>query len=201
MVAAFLAPKKGAGSDALSRGTHPGFHGALLVTQRNHRRVWPGGLLRRECLPGCVRLPTCRRSGGPILAINWDMWRDVGMTVRTSVPRCSGEWREQQLQLAMLPAEGVEVFSRALSQLPAPQIMVCTTNTRPRFEQFRSLTRSHILGAVEQLPLPEAPDAGVQHPRPNLRTPYLAPASETERAIAAIWQRVLGIERIGVQDG
>jgi acyl transferase domain-containing protein/SAM-dependent methyltransferase len=38
------------------------------------------------------------------------------------------------------------------------------------------------------------------HDRPLLRTPYLAPVDETERAVAGIWSRALGIERIGSHD-
>ncbi len=41
---------------------------------------------------------------------------------------------------------------------------------------------------------------GQLHPRPKLSVPYIAPASETERAIACVWQEVLGIAEIGVRD-
>lgn len=44
--------------------------------------------------------------------------------------------------------------------------------------------------------LPEPDDM-----RPDLGESYVAPRNETETAIAAIWQDVLGIERIGVNDG
>jgi len=140
------------------------------------------------------------RSGGPILSINWDMWREVGMTVQTSVPAMLKEWREEQLKLAMLSAQGIDVFERALSQPALPQIIVCTTDIRAKIEQFRGLTRSRILGEVEQLSLPGLADSGLKHPRPNLRTAYLAPTNEIERTLATIWQRVLGIERVGIQD-
>ncbi|HEX4498731.1 MAG TPA: beta-ketoacyl synthase N-terminal-like domain-containing protein [Thermoanaerobaculia bacterium] len=38
------------------------------------------------------------------------------------------------------------------------------------------------------------------HDRPVLRNPYSAPVDETERAVAGIWSRALGIERIGSHD-
>ena len=38
------------------------------------------------------------------------------------------------------------------------------------------------------------------HQRPNLQTAYVPPRNKTERQIAAIWQKVLGIEKIGVHD-
>lgn len=135
-----------------------------------------------------------------IISINWDMWCEVGMTVQTSVPAILKEWREEQLELAMLPSEGLEVFSRALSQSALPQVAVCTTDIRTKIEQFRALTRSRILGEVEQLSLSSLTQSGVTHPRPTLRTPYSAPRNETERMIASIWRNVLGIERVGIHD-
>jgi NADPH:quinone reductase-like Zn-dependent oxidoreductase/NADP-dependent 3-hydroxy acid dehydrogenase YdfG/acyl carrier protein len=39
-----------------------------------------------------------------------------------------------------------------------------------------------------------------EHARPDLGTDYVAPADEVEIALAAIWQELLGIERIGTRD-
>jgi acyl-CoA synthetase (AMP-forming)/AMP-acid ligase II/acyl carrier protein len=36
--------------------------------------------------------------------------------------------------------------------------------------------------------------------RPDLRGPYVAPESPVEEALAAIWQEVLGIDRVGIDD-
>jgi thioesterase domain-containing protein/SAM-dependent methyltransferase/acyl carrier protein len=38
------------------------------------------------------------------------------------------------------------------------------------------------------------------HPRPALRTPYVAPRNDTERQIAALCGELLGVDRIGVHD-
>lgn len=38
------------------------------------------------------------------------------------------------------------------------------------------------------------------HPRPNLGTAYVAPGNDVERALADIWQGLLGAEQIGVYD-
>jgi phthiocerol/phenolphthiocerol synthesis type-I polyketide synthase E len=38
------------------------------------------------------------------------------------------------------------------------------------------------------------------HPRPRLRTAFIAPRTDTERAVAAIWQEILGIAELGVDD-
>ncbi|MGK5533234.1 phosphopantetheine-binding protein, partial [Streptomyces sp. URMC 129] len=38
------------------------------------------------------------------------------------------------------------------------------------------------------------------HPRPDLATPYVAPGTDQERAVAEIWQEILGVDRVGVDD-
>jgi acyl carrier protein len=38
------------------------------------------------------------------------------------------------------------------------------------------------------------------HPRPNVRTAYVAPTNELEETVAEIWQRVLGIDQVGIND-
>ncbi|HJT56124.1 MAG TPA: amino acid adenylation domain-containing protein [Ktedonobacteraceae bacterium] len=42
------------------------------------------------------------------------------------------------------------------------------------------------------------PDPGEE--RPELRADYIAPATETERKIVAIWEQVLGLSQVGIQD-
>ena len=48
---------------------------------------------------------------------------------------------------------------------------------------------------LSQLPPPSS-----THPRPELDTPYRAPGTDEERAVAEIWQEVFAIERIGIED-
>jgi acyl carrier protein len=38
------------------------------------------------------------------------------------------------------------------------------------------------------------------HPRPELSQEFAEPTDETERAIAAIWQDLLGVDRVGAHD-
>jgi amino acid adenylation domain-containing protein len=49
-------------------------------------------------------------------------------------------------------------------------------------------------GKVDRLALPDPDGAGEDHPE------YLAPRTPMEDAVAAIWSRVLGVEKIGVED-
>jgi acyl carrier protein len=67
-------------------------------------------------------------------------------------------------------------------------------------------TLAAILGPeepVSEKPKPSAAAAApVQpgHARPNLGTDYVAPSDDVETALAAIWQELLGIECVGMQD-
>jgi amino acid adenylation domain-containing protein len=55
---------------------------------------------------------------------------------------------------------------------------------------------------LEPAPKLEAAPAGAsaRHTRPALRNPYVVPSTELERAVAGLWERLLGIEGIGVHD-
>jgi amino acid adenylation domain-containing protein len=50
-------------------------------------------------------------------------------------------------------------------------------------------------GKVDRAALPSS-----ERTRPELEAGYVRPRNETERAVAEVWQKVLGIERVGVQD-
>jgi malonyl CoA-acyl carrier protein transacylase len=73
------------------------------------------------------------------------------------------------------------------------------------FERARAFPagESALLAALQPeeivIPVP-SPAPAVLHDRPLLQNPYVAPQGETERAIAEIWSRALGIERIGAHD-
>ncbi|MFP2926702.1 SDR family oxidoreductase [Pyxidicoccus sp. 3LG] len=61
---------------------------------------------------------------------------------------------------------------------------------RPLREEVSRVTRT----SPSVIPSPLA------HPRPTLRTAYVAPRTDVEREIARICQELLGVERVGVQD-
>jgi len=83
------------------------------------------------------------------------------------------------------PEEGVEAFRRALSRGRFCQIAIAPTG----------------LGVGSQAAQEAAPAAtGPAVDRPGLAMAYVPPSSATETALAEIWQRVLGIDRIGVHD-
>jgi phthiocerol/phenolphthiocerol synthesis type-I polyketide synthase E len=54
--------------------------------------------------------------------------------------------------------------------------------------------------AAAPAPPAEEPAASRAHPRPPLPSKFVAPTNETERAVARIWERLLGVEPVGIQD-
>jgi len=122
----------------------------------------------------------------PVLAIDWDRWREVGMAVDSA---------GRELPDGLLTAEGVEVFDRAV----ASGLSRLAVSARP-LESLRAAALSPLREAVAKL-APAAPDARpASHSRPDLATPYVAPRTETEQVLAGIWEDVLGIQPVGIHD-
>ena len=131
------------------------------------------------------------RGGPPAMAVAWDTWRDVGMAVEADLPDELRRQREQHLRDGIEPAEGVEVFRRLLAR-PLPRIAVAT-RPLPALVEWAHRQAEAAEGEAR-------PEARPAHPRPGLRQAYVAPRNEIESALAGIWQEVLGLSSVGVQD-
>lgn len=96
----------------------------------------------------------------------------------------------------ILPREGVEVFKRLLAFTEFPQVVINTTDlVRDILEERPSYKKK-----VKKEKAEVKQESGSTYDRPQLSTPYEAPANEVEIAVSAIWQGILGIDRIGVND-
>lgn len=137
------------------------------------------------------------------LTINWNDWKEVGMTVEalkkwSERSAGQGSWNLAGDQGASLladfltPAEGTAVLYRALHS-DHPRLIISTRD----LEAAREEDRREYLAAMNQ----EADTGSIPaHARPELATTFVAPESDTEKAIALIWQRQLGLEEVGVDD-
>ncbi|MEA5417818.1 beta-ketoacyl synthase N-terminal-like domain-containing protein [Spirulina sp. CCNP1310] len=94
---------------------------------------------------------------------------------------------EIPLEVGILPAEGVESLTRIL-QSRMPQIIVSTVGLKYQ-QSLLKPSDSEDDTAPEML-----------FERPQLSQAYAAPTTEIEKAIAAIWEQVLGIKGIGIYD-
>jgi acyl transferase domain-containing protein len=144
------------------------------------------------------------------VSVNWNAWREVGMAVDTSVP----EDLRESLKGAMLSSgitnhEGVEAFRRILARSTEAQIAVSPNDlgllsagaVLREDEKFSAGERPSTSGSTEVAQATSAPPAtGAGHPRPALQTPFVAPRNGLETKLCAIWQELLGIDRIGVED-
>jgi acyl carrier protein len=126
----------------------------------------------------------------PWLSVNWDTWK-VG-EFQAHVEQSPNLGKALRL-FAMTAEEGLEAFQRVLC-LDAAQVIISTGSLSGRMDQW--------LTAKEAKESEHAPKGGkaALHPRPHLRNEYVAPRNELEEAMAAIWQKQLGIERVGIHD-
>jgi len=129
-----------------------------------------------------------RGEGPRAIAINWCAWQQVGMAVDTAVPEEIRHQRQASLQEGILPQEGAEAFCRILNSGLA-QVIVSTQDLQARIARSTSLTakREVTLGKPA-------------HARPQLSNAYVAPRTEVEQHLAAVWQQLLGVESVGIHD-
>jgi phthiocerol/phenolphthiocerol synthesis type-I polyketide synthase E len=92
--------------------------------------------------------------------------------------------------------QGRDVFGRLLS---APELPGHLVVSHREFNAVRDLARS-LTPALLAQEMDRLAPSGAAHPRPELPTPYVAPRTPGEQAVAEIWQDVLGLDRVGVDD-
>ncbi len=124
--------------------------------------------------------------------INWDGWREVGMSVQAAEGLAQNA--EASGDEGMSSPEGVEVFSRILD-CDLAQVVVLTRDFPALVEQSRIFMAANSLEELEKA-RPSRP----AHPRPQLDAPYIAPRNDVERTLAEIWQSLLGLEQVGMED-
>jgi acyl transferase domain-containing protein/aryl carrier-like protein len=90
--------------------------------------------------------------------------------------------------------EGVEVFRRALAHRPGTQVVISQRDLGALLEHMARARADEPAAAARAGPRRAA------HPRPNLPTAFTAPRGELEKQLAEIWQEVLGIDAVGVDD-
>ena len=135
------------------------------------------------------------QTGGlPWTSINFDSW-EFAVTANGRTNSVAAAARAP-----ITADEGVEAFRRILSIDPATQIIVSTRDLTARTDKWKnpevSLDATQSSAAVSTICA--AISSG--YSRPNLANAYVAPTSDLQRTIAAIWQEQLGIGQIGLHD-
>jgi non-ribosomal peptide synthase protein (TIGR01720 family) len=102
---------------------------------------------------------------------------------------------QESIDEGIAPADGAEAFARILGAATLPQIVVSTRDLQASIERANAFTQSRVSEEIEKLQASRP-----LHPRPSLQTAYAAPRNEAERLLAEIFQEMLGIEQVGVDD-
>jgi SAM-dependent methyltransferase/acyl carrier protein len=94
------------------------------------------------------------------------------------------------MPLAINPPEGGDALLRLLSSPAGSRVLVAVN----LFDRLKAWVRHN------QGPETATAVALELHPRPNLPTAFVEPRSETERTLAEIWGRQLGLNSVGIHD-
>ncbi len=95
------------------------------------------------------------------------------------------------LSHGLLPEEGIAVFEQVLQSQYA-QILVAKQGLSALFEQVKNWFNTRLTEAENS--------TKKEKDRPLSAPPYVAPRTEMEEKLAAIWQKFLGIAPIGIED-
>ncbi|WP_316214631.1 SDR family NAD(P)-dependent oxidoreductase [Bradyrhizobium sp. SZCCHNR2035] len=134
-----------------------------------------------------------------VLSIGWGPWSDGGMAT-------TSEGAVQQMTAGLsyiAPALGMDFLDRAIAANAAHQLVLPFELGNlaqyypegPGFHLFDELLKN--ISTV----LRSAGRSSAIGRRPNISTAFVEPRTDTERTIASIWQRALGLDRVGVDDG
>jgi acyl carrier protein/NAD(P)-dependent dehydrogenase (short-subunit alcohol dehydrogenase family) len=118
--------------------------------------------------------------------VNLDSWHDPEQE-RAGLPATA-----HGAQFVITPAEATDVFRRIIAAPATDQLIVSTGTLADRLRQW--------IDRAPSQPAQRSAAGAAPHPRPRLQQAYVAPATASERRIAAIWQQAIGIDQVGVLD-
>ncbi|HEU5271216.1 MAG TPA: SDR family NAD(P)-dependent oxidoreductase, partial [Jatrophihabitans sp.] len=132
----------------------------------------------------------------PVVSIDWGEWTWNGWTsgLDNYDEGSRAFFEEYRRTFGVSFDDGWQTLQRVLAS--GESHVVISTQSFPVIVEMsrRSSIASH------QATVKKARDALGKHPRPELSTAFVAPQSESEQAIAAVWAEALGLEQIGVHD-
>jgi len=129
-------------------------------------------------------------------SIDWGEWEwngwEAGLASLSDEVRSF--FRDYRRKFGITFAEGGLALERILAHR-LPQLLVSTQDFLGLVELNRSLNLASLLKTAES-----GRRYRPAHPRPVLGTPFVAPRGDLEQRLAAVWQRLLGIEQVGADD-
>ncbi|MBI5672173.1 MAG: SDR family NAD(P)-dependent oxidoreductase [Nitrospirae bacterium] len=129
------------------------------------------------------------KRGMRAMSVNFDRWNQVGMAVQA-------EARMKALQIdavefdGMAASEAQDVFGRILDGWTSPQVIVSVRDCTSLVRQNFGATLAHVAGLARN-----GNDTRTVHDRSELRAD-----ATIEETVTLVWQQVLGVEQVGLQD-
>ncbi len=138
-----------------------------------------------------------RAGNRAVLSVNWDVWSDVGMAIRSNLPAKFAEAERQHTAEGISSVEGIAAFRRVLGA-PLPQIAILSRNLPRIAEELEAAVRNRSNPA--DLANPGSPAIAVNQAGRRIGTTFVAPETDTQRTMVSIWREMTGIEEIGIDD-
>jgi phthiocerol/phenolphthiocerol synthesis type-I polyketide synthase E len=129
------------------------------------------------------------KRGSRVISVNFDRWNQVGMAVQA-------EARLKALQIdaaefdGMTASEAQNVFGRILHGRTSPQVIVSVRDCASLVRQNSGATLSHLAGLTGK-----GKDTRSVHGQTELRAD-----ATIEETVTLIWQHILGVDHVGLQD-
>jgi polyketide synthase PksJ len=135
-----------------------------------------------------------------VMTLNWNDWSEVGMSALAVRRGYDGDEEDVDFEALMTdaisPAQGVEVFKRAMSS-SLNRILVSATDLKLRRDRKDPWFEGRVnLGVV-----PEEKEAPrTLYKRPELSSEYAAPGNSAENKLVETFQSYFGFEQLGIYD-
>ena len=120
------------------------------------------------------------KNGTPWISVNWDQWPD-------ETKHYSG-YQTSVDQFTLTTTEALEAFERAVEQAPPGQLVISTGDLIARCDRWTGLQESNLNSIIE---------TQLEYPREDV---FVPPSTETELLITTLWEGILGVKGIGVND-
>ncbi len=128
-----------------------------------------------------------------VTSIGWGewQWNAWSQGLAGYAPEARAFFEENRRRFGISPDEGWQAFLRALRS-GQRHVVVSTQD----FAEIVRLSPRFSVATVLEL----GSGRRAKHPRPELGTPFVAPATETEAVIADLWAEALGLADVGIHD-
>lgn len=124
------------------------------------------------------------------LAINWPVWKEVGIVAKQEAFMGVENWREEALKNAILTKDGLTAFQRALN-CDLAQVVISPENLDhllgAPFDASKDLAGAR--ASRNAATLPRAENAGADRP-----------TDEVETVVEDIWRTAFGLQQIGIHE-